>query len=263
MDLGLTGKVALVPAASSGLGRAVAKLLAAEGAKICLCNRDGKGAEQVAREIREAGGEAIALAADVRKPEDLSNMVSTAVDHFGGLDILIVNAGGPPPGTFDKLTDQDWQAAFELTLMSAVRLVRLALPRFRERGGGNIVFMSSSSIKQPIPNLLLSNSLRAAVAGLAKTLADEVSADNIRVNTVIPGRFATPRIIQLDKSNAERAGIDLKVYQEQMEREQAPMARYGDPDEFANAVVFVASERASYITGSTIQVDGGSVRSLW
>lgn len=263
MDLGLTGKVALVPAASSGLGRAVAKLLAAEGARVCLCNRDGKGAEQVAREIRQSGGEAIAVAADVRKADDLSRFVNTAVDQLGGLDILIVNAGGPPVGTFDKLTDHDWQGAFELTLMSAVRLVRLSLPVMRAHGGGNIVFMSSSSIKQPIPNLLLSNSLRAAVAGLAKTLADEVSVDNIRVNTVIPGRFATPRIIELDKANAARAGIDLAVYQERMEREQAPMGRYGDPDEFANAVVFVASDRSSYITGATIQVDGGSVRSLW
>lgn len=262
MDLGLRGKVALVPASSSGLGRAVALVLADEGARLVICSRDAAAIEAVAAEARQRGAEVLAMTADVSRAPEIERLVRATVERYGGIDVLVTNAGGPPAGTFDRFSDDEWQAAFELTLMSAVRLIRASLPSMRARGGGTIVCMSSSSIKQPIPNLLLSNVMRAGVAGLAKTLADEVADDHIRVNTIVPGRIATPRVEHLDRVNAERAGVDVAVV-EQREAARIPLRRYGSPEEFADAVAFLASERASYITGATVQVDGGMIRSLW
>ena len=262
MDLGLRGKVALVPASSSGLGRAVALVLADEGARLVICSRDAAAIEAVAAEVRQRGAEVLAMTADVSRAPEIERLVRATVERYGGIDVLVTNAGGPPAGTFDRFSDDEWQAAFELTLMSAVRLIRASLPSMRARGGGTIVCMSSSSIKQPIPNLLLSNVMRAGVAGLAKTLADEVADDHIRVNTIVPGRIATPRVEHLDRVNAERAGVDVAVV-EQREAARIPLRRYGSPEEFADAVAFLASERASYITGATVQVDGGMIRSLW
>jgi len=262
MDLGLRGKVALVPASSSGLGRAVALVLADEGARLVICSRDAAAIEAVAAEVRQRGAEVLAMTADVSRAPQIERLVRATVERYGGIDVLVTNAGGPPAGTFDRFSDDEWQAAFELTLMSAVRLIRASLPSMRARGGGTIVCMSSSSIKQPIPNLLLSNVMRAGVAGLAKTLADEVADDHIRVNTIVPGRIATPRVEHLDRVNAERAGVDVAVV-EQREAARIPLRRYGSPEEFADAVAFLASERASYITGATVQVDGGMIRSLW
>lgn len=262
MNLGLTGKVALVPAASQGLGRAVALAFAREGARVSICSRDAVAINEVAGLIRAQGGEVLAQVADVTKPDDIARLVHGTVDHFGGIDVLVTNAGGPPAGGFDRFSDADWQAAFELTLMSVVRLIRETLPAMRARGGGRIVCMTSSSIKQPIPNLLLSNVMRAGVAGLAKTLADELAGENIRVNTIVPGRIATARVAHLDRVNAERQGVDVAVIEER-EASRIPMRRYGEADEFADGVVFLASDRASYITGATLQVDGGLIRSLW
>jgi len=263
----LAGKVAIVTGAGSrgdgiGNGRATAVLLARHGAKVTVLDQVAEWAERTAGMIRDEGGTCQVVLADVTKPADLERLVQAAIDRYGGIDVLITNAGGPPAGTFDKFNDADWQAAFELTLMSAVRLIRLALPSMRARGGGVIIAMTSSSIKQPIPNLLLSNVMRAGVAGLAKTLADELAPDGIRVNTIVPGRIATPRVAQLDRVNAERQGVDVAVI-EQRETSRIPMGRYGTPEEFADAVAFLASERASYITGATLQVDGGMIRSLW
>ena len=262
MDLGLRGKVALVPASSSGLGRAVALVLAAEGARLAICSRDAAAIEEVADEARQSGAEVLATTADVSRASEIELLVQATVERFGGIDVLVTNAGGPPAGTFERFSDDDWQAAFELTLMSVVRLIRASLPSMRARGGGAIVCMTSSSIKQPIPNLLLSNVMRAGVAGLSKTLADEVADDHIRVNTIVPGRIATPRVEHLDRVNAERAGVEVATIA-QREAARIPMRRYGSPEEFADAVAFLASERAAYITGATLQVDGGMIRSLW
>ncbi len=262
MDLELAGKVALVPASSQGLGRAVAVALGREGAKVAMCSRAQKSIEEAATEVRATGAEVMAMACDVTKADQIEALVSAAVGRFGGVDILVTNAGGPPAGTFDRFSDSDWQAAFELTLMSSVRLIRAVLPLMRSRGGGSIVAMTSSSIKQPIPNLLLSNVMRSGVAAMIKTLADEVAGDGIRVNTVVPGRIATQRIAQLDQANAERQGKDVETVRNQS-LSQIPMSRYGEPSEFGDMVAFLASPRASYITGATVQIDGGMIRSLW
>ncbi|MCM8749915.1 SDR family oxidoreductase [Thermomicrobiaceae bacterium CFH 74404] len=262
MDLGLRGKVALVPAASQGLGKAVALAFAREGARLAICSRRLDAIESTAEEARRLGAEVLALAADLTRAEDIANLVQRTVDQFGGIDILITNAGGPPAGRFDDFDDAAWQAGYELTLLSAIRLIRAALPSMRQRGGGVVITMTSSSIKQPISNLILSNVFRAGVAALAKTLADELAPDNIRVNNVVPGRIATERIVQLDQANAARLGVDVETVRQSM-LAQIPLRRYGEPEEFADAVVFLASERASYITGATLQVDGGMIRSLW
>ncbi len=262
MDLGLRGKVALVPAASQGLGRAVALAFAREGARLAICSRRLDAIEATAEEVRWLGAEVLALAADLMRAEDIANLVQRTVERFSGVDILVTNAGGPPAGRFDDFDDAAWQAGYELTLLSAIRLIRAALPSMRQRGGGVIITMTSSSIKQPIPNLILSNVFRAGVAALAKTLADELAPDNIRVNNVVPGRIATERIAQLDQANAARLGVDVETVRQSM-LAQIPLRRYGEPEEFADAVVFLASERASYITGATLQVDGGMIRSLW
>jgi 3-oxoacyl-[acyl-carrier protein] reductase len=262
MDLELKGKVAIVPASSGGLGRAVALALGREGAKVAMCSRDEAAINAAADEVREAGAEVLALTVDVTKAADIDRLVAATIAEFGGVDILVTNAGGPPAGTFDRFNDDDWQAAFNLTLMSVVRLIRGVLPSMKTRGGGAIVAMTSSSIKQPIPNLLLSNVMRSGVAALIKTLADEVAGDNIRANTVVPGRIATARIAQLDQANAERAGIDVAAMRNRS-LAQIPMGRYGEASEFADMVAFLASVRASYITGATVQIDGGMIRSLW
>jgi 3-oxoacyl-[acyl-carrier protein] reductase len=263
MDLGLKDKVALVPASSSGLGRAVALAFAREGAKLAICSRRQDAIDEVAKEAKDAyGAEVLAMEADLANQEDIEKVLKSTLDTYGGIDVLVLNAGGPPPGTFDKLNDDQWYGAFELTMMSALRLIRGALPSMREKGQGSIVSMSSSSIKQPIPNLLLSNAIRAGLQGALKTMSEELAGENIRINTVIPGRIRTPRIVQLDAANAERQG---KSQDEVTQASEAaiPMGRYGEPEEFAEAVVFAASERASYMTGGVFQVDGGAVKSLW
>jgi len=262
MDLGLQGKVALVPAASQGLGKAVALAFAREGTRLAVCSRRLDAIQATAEDARRLGAEVLALVADVTQSDDIARLVRQTTERFGGIDILVTNAGGPPAGRFDDFDDAAWQAAYELTLLSAIRLIRAVLPSMRQRGGGVIVAMTSSSIKQPIPNLILSNVFRAGVAALAKTLADELAADKIRVNTVVPGRIATERVAQLDQANAVRLGLDVETVRQNMVG-QIPLRRYGEPEEFANAVVFLASERASYITGATLQVDGGMIRSLW
>jgi len=262
MDTGLRGKVALVCAASKGLGRAAAHALAREGAHVAICARGADALHEAAATIaRETGAEIFPIVADVAVAADTERVVSDAVKRFGGLDVLVTNAGGPKSARFEALTDADWLAAVDLTLMSTVRLIRHAIPHLRARGGGRIVNITSVSVKQPIDNLVLSNSLRAAVVGLAKTLSLELAKDRILVNSVAPGYTRTDRVLQLAQAGADREGVDVQTMLERQGR-NAPLGRIGEPEELAALIVFLASDRASYITGTTIQVDGGATRSL-
>ncbi len=261
MDLGLRDKRVLVAAASKGLGRAVAQEFAHEGARVAICSREPAVIERVAREI---GGGTIGITADVSTDAGCHAFVERAVAALGGIDVLVVNAGGPQPGRFDDLDDAAWQKAIDLTLFSAVRLTRLALPELR-KAKGSIVFSTSTSVRQPTQylNLILSNAIRGAVHGMLKTLSGDLAKDGIRVNAVQPGRITTDRIIQLDNDIAQREGLSPDAVRERFQRSVIPMGRYGLPEEFAAAVVFVASPRASYITGVSLQVDGGMLMSLF
>jgi 3-oxoacyl-[acyl-carrier protein] reductase len=260
VDLGLKGKIALVTAASRGLGRAIAEKLAEEGANVVLCSRDRKRVQQVASEIAEkTGSEAYGLEADVSKLEDIERVVCETVNRWGKIDILLCNAGGPPGGTLESFDDAAWQKAFETNLLSVVRLIRAALPHMQQ--GGRILAIASSSVKQPIPGLILSNTMRAGVAGLMKSLAEELGPRGILVNTVCPGRIDTDRVRELDQARAGKEGIPVEDVRRSFEA-NIPLGRYGRPEEFARVVVFLASEANTYVTGSTLLIDGGMVKSL-
>jgi 3-oxoacyl-[acyl-carrier protein] reductase len=298
MDLGLDGRVALVVGASRGLGRASALELLREGASVMLVSRDEAALAAAASELaadveqpptggarmdpvtaddadiwlaqgrgRRAPRERVAWAVgDVSLPETAERVVRATMDRFGRLDVLVVNAGGPPPGPFETIAEDQWRHSVDLTFLSAVRLVRAALPclrheRVRGSGGGRIVFIESGSVKQPVANLITSNSLRSAVHGLMKTLSIELAPDGILVNAVGPGRLNTERIRQLDRDTAARTGRS----EDDVRADQArtiPLGRYGDPSELGAVVAFLASSRASYVTGSLIPVDGGQIRSM-
>ncbi|MFZ5823070.1 MAG: SDR family oxidoreductase [Bacillota bacterium] len=262
MDLGLKGKVAVVAAASKGLGKAVAMAYAAEGASVAVCGREEETINATAAEIRQAtGAEVLAVRADVTQADDVTRFVGEAAAHFGRIDALVCNAGGPPTGTFRSLTDAQWEEAVQLNLMSVVRLIRAALPHLEQSGNGRIVNLASSSVKQPIPGLLLSNTLRLGLQGLVKTLSDELAPAGILVNTVAPGRIFTDRVRSLDSGRAAQAGISPE---EQRRRTEAtiPLGRYGTPEEFARHVVFLGSPANSYVTGQALVVDGGMTRGL-
>lgn len=263
MDLGLQGRVALVAAASKGLGKAVALGLAREGCRVSIFSRDEGNIAAAAEEIRAAtGAEVLAQAADVTRYEDIKRVVRGTVDRFGRIDILFTNAGGPPAGYFEDFDDQAWQKAFELNLLSVVRLIRETLPHMKRSGWGRIINSTSYTLRQPLPDLMLSNSLRSGVVAMAKTLADQVARDGITVNNLAPGRIETERIVQLDRARAQREGrSEQEVRQENIRA--IPAGRYGRPDEYAAAAVFLASEAASYITGVTLLVDGGLLRATY
>ena len=262
MDLELTGRVALVTAASKGLGRATARQLAAEGARVMISSR---GAEQLARtaaEIAEQTGARVEhCAADVSSAADLARLLAETEQRLGGVDVLVNNAGGPRAGGFDALDDAAWQEAFELNLLSSVRLVRGVLPHMRAQRWGRIVTIASSSIKQPIEDLLLSNSFRVALLGLAKTLAVEFAPDGVLINTLGPGRIATDRVATLDAGRASRAGVPVEDVRARAEA-GIPLGRYGTPEEFAKVAPFLASGANTYVTGQAFLVDGGMVRAL-
>lgn len=262
MELGLTNKIAVVGASSKGLGKAIALGLAYEGARVTICARNSQVLEQTADEIREkTETDVLAIPTDVSQPEQVEKLISTTIGHFGGIDILVNNAGGPRAGRFDDLSAKDYQDAVNLNLMSTINLCRAVVPWMQERGGGRIINLTSVSVKQPVDGLMLSNMARTGVIGFAKTLATELAPDKILVNNVCPGIIFTDRIKQLASVRAEESGI---TYDQALENMTAniPLGRIGDPEEFANLVVFLASEKSSYITGTTIQVDGGMVRSL-
>ena len=250
VDLGLDGRRALVTAASKGLGRACAEALVAEGAKVFVSSRDTAGIESAAKAMGAAGWQA----ADMSKPADPEALVKAAVSKLGGLDILVVNAGGPPPGTFQTTPLETWDAAYQLTLMSAVRLVNASLPQLKQSGQGRIVFITSISVRQPIPTIALSNSFRAAVTAMAKTLSGEVAREGITVNCLAPSNILTDRIRQI----AAASGADPEEQIKQMAA-SAPTGRLGEPAEFGAACAFLCSRHAGYITGQTLGVDGGSL----
>lgn len=263
MDLGLRDRVAIVAAASKGIGKAVALGLAREGARVAMFSRDADAIDEAGRDVAEqTGAEVVAGAADVTRLDDLRTVVDDALARWGRIDILFNNAGGPPPGTFGDADDAAWQRAFELNLLSTIRLSRLVIPAMRERRWGRIVNLTSTSIRQPIDNLILSNALRSGVAAMAKTLSNELAPDGITVNTIAPGRIETDRLRQVDAATARARGISDDDARRDSEA-QIPMRRYGTPDELAAAVVFLASEQASYITGQILAVDGGLIRSTW
>jgi 3-oxoacyl-[acyl-carrier protein] reductase len=265
MDLGLRGRTAIVAAASQGLGKAVAQALASEGANVVMFSRQPSAIEHAAEEVRAqaaSGCRVVGMAADVTRLADLQRVVKTTVDSFDGADIVFCNAGGPKPGMFDGLKDEDWYAAVDLNLLSAIRLTRLCIPHMRARKWGRVIVSTSYSVKQPIPNLMLSNSIRSATTAWAKTLADQVAADGITVNTIAPGRIDTERIRQLDADLAQRTGRTPEQAAEDSQA-QIPLRRYGRPEEFAAAAAFLASEKASYITGVTLLVDGGLFRGTY
>ncbi len=262
MDLGLKEKVAVVAAASRGLGRAVAEALAAEGARVALCSRNAQRVEEAAAAIRQrTDAEVLAQVADVTRAEDVRRFVEAARARWGRIHIGVVNAGGPPAKEFTALAQEDWERAIDLTLMSAVHFARELLPGMREQKWGRLIFMTSVAVKQPIEGLLLSNAIRSAVTGLAKSLANEYGRDNVLVNTVCPGYTRTERLDELVTAQAAQKNVSPeKIYDTW--KAQIPLGRLARPEEFGAVVAFLASEKASYITGTSVVVDGGWVKSL-
>jgi len=263
MDLGLRNKVALVVAASRGLGYAVAEELAAEGASLVICGRDTKTITQAGAEIADkTGAHVLAVAADVSAADDVTQLVASAITRFGRVDILVTNAGGPPAGSFETLTVEQWEEATRLTLYSAISLAREVLPGMKERKWGRILNITSIAVKQPVDNLMLSNSLRSAVTGFARTLANEVAGYGITVNNILPGYTRTERVEELASMMATRQGISAAEFKSRWEHE-IPMGRLGEPHEFAALAAFLVSQRASYITGTSVPVDGGWIKALF
>jgi 3-oxoacyl-[acyl-carrier protein] reductase len=252
----------MVAGASRGLGFAVARALAKEGVHVSISSRDADAIAAAGARIEQETGQAVlAMPVDVRSAEAIERWFNTTVERFDGIDLLYPNSGGPPPGPALKFDDAAWQNAFELLLLSAIRMIRLAVPSMVSRGGGAIVLPTSSAVKEPIANLSLSTVVRSSVAALSKTLALELAPQNIRVNQLIPGRIHTDRVEEIDIENSKRAGISQE---DQRKRVWAtiPMGRYGDPESFAAAAVFLFSDAASYITGASLQVDGGLIRGI-
>lgn len=254
-------RVAVVMAGSGGLGRGCAEALARDGHAVVVCARRAEALDGTVRALRALGSDAMGVPADVAKAADLERVFAAADERFGRLDVLVANAGGPPPGTLLGLADDRWEAAFELTLMSAVRAMRAAIPRMQRGRFGRIVILGSSSVRQPLENLVLSNAFRPAIVGVVKSVAPEVAADGITVNMVSAGRVDTARVRELDEGRAKARGISYAELRASAEK-AIPAGRYGTPAEVGALVAFLASEAAGYITGQSILVDGGMVRAL-
>ena len=257
MDLGIRGKAALVTAASKGMGKSTAMGLAAEGCRVLMCSRTEADIKAAAEEVRaKTGAEVIATAADVTKKEDVDRLIAMAEQSFGGVDILVANAGGPPRGNLEEMTDEQWYGAFDTTVLFVVRLIRGVLPSMKRKKWGRILTIQSVSVKQPVPGLLLSNAVRPGSAGMVKTLSEELGKHNITINVVCPGKIMTDRFM----GGLKQSGLSKDEYLARGALD-VPLGRIGTPDEFANVMVFLASERASYVTGVALQVDGGLIRS--
>ena len=262
MELGIKGRVAMVAAASKGLGRAVAEALAREGCRLSICSRSTDNLDEARHTIEDGGGEVLAVACDVSNPSELERWVEATTATFGSVDILVTNTGGPPAAKFMQLTEEQWRAGVESTLMNVVRLSRLVIPDMQSRKWGRIVNITSLVAKQPLELLTISSTLRAGLSALTKTLADQVARDNILVNAVLPGHILTDRQVHLNEIRSKEQGISIDEYAKHVEQ-SIPMARFGRPEEIGNAVTFLCSERASYITGVSLQVDGGIIRSTF
>jgi 3-oxoacyl-[acyl-carrier protein] reductase len=258
MDLGLKGKVAMVAGASRGLGFAVAKALADEGARVSMASRDEAAIRAAAQRI---GGEAMGTPVDVRSADAIREWAAATEKRYGGIDLLFTNSGGPPAGATLSFDDHAWQDAADLLLFSTLRMIRAAVPSMKTRGGGAILVSTSSSVKEPVQNLGLSTVLRASVSALAKTLALELAPDRIRVNQIIPGRIDTDRVRQLDEINAKKQGVSADEAKRRA-MGAIPMGRYGEIEEFGRVGAFLLSDAAAYMTGATVQVDGGLIRSV-
>jgi 3-oxoacyl-[acyl-carrier protein] reductase len=254
-------KVALVCAASKGLGRASAEALARDGFHVAICARGADALEATAEAIRQAGGDVLAIPADLSRADDVDRVIASTVDWFGGLDVLVTNTGGPPSGPFMSLDERAWTEAIDALLLSVVRLCRTAVPHMQQRGGGRIINVTSISVKQPIAGLVLSNALRSAVTSLAKTLSVELAPDKILVNCVAPGYTRTDRVVELSQQSAAREGTSAEAVEQRIVS-GIPIGRMGDPKEFGDVVAFLASPAASYISGVTIPVDGGWTRGI-
>src|SRR5881296_2069238 len=258
MDLGLKGKVALVTAASKGMGKACALAFGAEGARVAMCARTESELKTAADEVRSSTrAEVLAVPTDVTRKQEVEALAQRVTSQWGGVDVLVANAGGPARGFFEEMSDEQWQQAFELSLLSVVRLVRAVLPGMQARKWGRILTIQSVSVKQPLEDLLLSNAVRPGVAGMMKTLALQLGKENILVNTLCPGRILTDRLL----GGLKASGLSKEEYLARQSKD-IPLGRPGTVEEFANVAVFLASERASYVTGVAVQVDGGLVRGL-
>ena len=259
MDLGLKGKNALVIASSQGLGKAVAAELVKEGANVMLTSRDETTLRQTKEELAQLGeGKVTYFPCDITKPEQISALIAETNKQLGTIQILFNNAGGPPSGTFDDFMDDDWQNAFELNLLSYIRIIRQVLPDLR-KSGGRIVNNTSISVKMPLTNLVLSNTLRNGIVGLSKSLSEELASDKILVNVVAPGMIATGRIDQLNENNAKKLGVSVEEFEKETAK-KIPLGRTGKPEEFGKAVAFLLSDANTYITGTTLVIDGGMAK---
>lgn len=257
MDLGLKGRAAWVHGGSSGLGRASAESLAREGAVVAISARDEERLAKVAHEIEGAtGSRCISVPLDVSDVDSIPDAHERVVNELGPVDVLVANGGGPPPGTFDSISDEQMNGAVDLLIRSAWHLTRAVMPSMKERKAGTILYVTSSSTKEVIPGLLLSNMMRAAVVGMAKTLSKEVGPHGVRVLCVVPGRVRTPRVESLDRKRADGSQKSIEEVEEASQAE-IPLGRYGDPSEFGDVVAFLSSGRASYMTGTSVVVDGG------
>jgi 3-oxoacyl-[acyl-carrier protein] reductase len=263
MDLGLSGRVAITTASSKGLGKAIARELASEGARVVISSRDEANLRKTAHEISSAtANPVVPVVADVTRADDVQRLVEETLRRFGTVDILVTNAGGPPPGAFEAHDDAAWEKAFHLTLLSCVRLIRAVLPAMKAQKWGRIINVTGTSARQPMDDLILSNAYRAAVVNLAKTLSRSLAEYDITVNNVAAGTILTERMQEIAESRAQSSATDAQQTLAQFAR-SVPLGRLGRPEEFAAAVAFLASERASYITGVTLPVDGGLLRAAW
>ena len=261
MDLGLKGKVALVAGASRGLGFAVAEALAREGATVSISSTTQTSIDEAAARLSSSGATVLATAVDVRNGDQIVAWSQRTIERFGGIDLLFTNGGGPPSGAAIAFDDAAWQNAVDLLLFSALRMVRAAVPSMKARGGGSILMSTSASVKEPIPNLGLSTVLRASVSALSKTLALELAPDKIRVNQIVPGRIDTDRVKSLDDIAAKKQGITAEQARTKA-MAMIPMGRYGEAAEYGRVAAFILSDAGAYMTGSTVQVDGGLIRSV-